>query len=228
MSVFSDAWLNQLSHIHSFLLAVKSSGLTLNLKKCRFALSEVTFLGHVIGSGRHGPDPEKIRAVERLQAPKTKSDLRKILGFFSYFRMYLPNFECIARPLTDLTSKNKPNVLKWSQECQTVLTLLKSMLSQVVKLHVVQYGKPFGLCVDAAKTAVGNCLFQWSEDGTEKPIAFASLKLTTSQQARATIEAEAFAVIWSLRKYRNLICGSQCVNQVLVQPTYSVMLLLTQ
>ena len=60
ISVFSDAWLNHLSHIHSFLSAVKSSGLTLNLKKCRFALSEVTFLGHVIGSGRHGPDPEKL------------------------------------------------------------------------------------------------------------------------------------------------------------------------
>jgi len=51
----------------------------------------------------------------------------------------------------------------------------------------------FGLSIDAAKTSVGSCLYQWSEDGTEKPIAFASLKLTSSQQAWATIEAEAFA-----------------------------------
>jgi len=36
------------------------------------------------------------------------------------------------------------------------------MLSQVVKLHVVQYGKPFGLCVDAAKTAVGNVIAYFS------------------------------------------------------------------
>ena len=77
--------------------------------------------------------------------------------------MYLPNFAC---PLADLTSKNKPNVLEWSQECQAVLNLLKSMLSQVVKLHVVQYGEPFGL---PTKTAVGSCLFQWPDDGTEKP-----------------------------------------------------------
>ena len=79
--------------------------------------------------------------------------------------MYLHNFACVAQPLTHLTSKSKPNVLKWSQECQTVHSLLKSMLSQVVKLHVVQYGKPFGLFVDTTKTAVGNCWFQWSEDG---------------------------------------------------------------
>jgi len=128
-SVFFDAWLNHLSHIHSFLSAVKSSGLTMNLTKCRFALSEVTFLGHVIGSGRHEPDLEKLRAVEHLQAPKTKSDLRKIWKFFSYFRVHHPNFACRAPLLTDLTSKNKPNALEWAQECQTVLSLLKSMLS---------------------------------------------------------------------------------------------------
>ena len=80
-----------------------------------------------------------------------------------------------------------------------------------MKLHVVQHGKPFGLCVDAAQTAVSNCLFQWSEDGTEKPIEFASLKLTISHQAWATIEAEPFAVIWSLRKYRKLTFGSYIV-----------------
>jgi len=66
----------------------------------------------VIGSGRHGPDPEKVRDVERLQAPKTKPDLRKILGFFTYFSMYPPNFACIAQPLSDMTSKTKPNVLE--------------------------------------------------------------------------------------------------------------------
>jgi len=209
MSVFSSIWTKHLHHLRLFLLAVKSSNLTLNLKKCRFALPEVTFLGHVIRSGKHAPDPLKVKAVECLQTPKTKSDLRKILGFFSYFRAYLPNFASVARPLTDLTSKSKPNVLEWSQEHQIVLDNLKSLLSNVVKLNVVQYGKPFGLSVDASKTAVANCLFQWSEDGIEKPISFASLKLINSQQAWATIESEPFAVIWSLRKYRNFTFGSK-------------------
>jgi len=211
MSVFSDVWLQHLTHIRSFLLSVKSSGLTLNLKKCRFALPEVTFLGHVIGSGKHGPDPEKVQAIECLQTPKTKSDLRKVLGFFSYFRMYLSDFALVARPLTDLTGKSKPNVLEWSQEHQTAINKLKSMLSNIVRLNVVQYGEPFGLSVDASRVAVGSCIFQWAEDGSEKPIAFASLKLTTTQQAWATVEMEAFAVIWSLQKFRNLTFGAHII-----------------
>jgi len=63
--------------------------------------------------------------------------------------------------------------------------------------------------VDVSKTAVGNCLLQWFDDGRERLVSFASCKLTPSQQAWAAIEAEAYAVIWSLRKYRNLIFGSK-------------------
>jgi len=118
--------------------------------------------------------------------------------------MYLSEFALVARPLTDLTGKSKPNVLEWSQEHQTAISKLKSMLSNIVRLNVVQYGEPFGLSVDASRVAVGSCIFQCTEDGSEKPIAFASLKLTTTQQAWATVEMEAFAVIWSLQKFRNL------------------------
>ena len=88
------------------------------------------------------------------------------------------------------------------------------------------YGKPYGILVDASKTAVGNCLFQWSDDGQERPVAFASCKLTASQQAWAAIEAEAYAVIWSLHKYCNLIFGSTvtcyCDHDPLLYITQSV------
>jgi len=93
----------------------------------------VTFVGHVIGSGRHGPDPEKVKSVARILTPKTKSDLRKILGFFSYFRLYLPNFAQIARPLTDMTGKQKSNILDWTQDHQRVLETLKTMLCDATK-----------------------------------------------------------------------------------------------
>jgi len=75
----------------------------MNIKICRFALSKVTFLGHMIGSGRHRPDPEKVRAVEHYRLVRLSLIIERSRNFFSYFRMYLPNFACIARPLTDLT-----------------------------------------------------------------------------------------------------------------------------
>jgi len=44
-------------------------------------------------------------------------------------------------------------------------------------------------------------------DQGNRPIAFASQKLTTTQKAWSTIEKEAYAAIWALQKFRNWIFG---------------------
>jgi len=41
----------------------------------------------------------------------------------------------------------------------------------------------------------------------EQPLAFANQKLTPAQQVWSTIERQAYAVIWALHKYRDLIFG---------------------
>ena len=75
-------------------------------------------------------------------------------------------------------------------------------------MYTVQYGKPFGLQVDASKWAVGACLVQWDKTGNEKPISFASSKLTGSQLQWAAVEKEAYAVIWALNKFRTWCFGA--------------------
>jgi len=84
-------------------------------------------------------------------------------------------------------------------------------LCDATKLHVITYGDPCGILVDASLSAVGCCLIQWSNDGKEKPIAFASSKLTPTQMAWSTIEKEAYAVTYALRKYRNFVFAAKVV-----------------
>jgi len=90
-------------------------------------------------------------------------------------------------------------------EHQHAFDLLKQNLCNATKLHVFEFGKPCGLLVDASNVAVGCCLIQWTEGKQEKPIAFASCKLTATQSAMSTIERKAYAVIYALRKFRNFV-----------------------
>ena len=76
-------------------------------------------------------------------------------------------------------------------------------------MHIFEFGKPCGLLVDASNIAVGCCLIQWTEVKREKPIAFASCKLTATQSAMSTIQREAFAVIYALRKFRNFVFATE-------------------
>ena len=49
------------------------------------------------------------------------------------------------------------------------------------------------------------------DDGNEKPIAFASKKLNTTQRGWSIIEKESYAAMWALQKYRHWLFGAQIV-----------------
>jgi len=78
-----------LEQVRAFLLTMRKVGLTLKLEKCKSAQSSVTFVGHTIGSGLHGPDPHKVACVQDMKPPNSKKEVRQILGFFSYIRTYI-------------------------------------------------------------------------------------------------------------------------------------------
>ena len=210
MSVHSNTWDDHLTHLDQFLSVIHDSGLTLNLNKCTFAQSKVTFVGHVIGSGWIEPDPVKVATVHDIKPPITKKDVRRLIGFFSYFRSFIPSLAEKAKIITDLTQKHIPNKVPWSTEHQNALENLKAELCNCVALHTIDFSQDFGLLIDASAVAVGCCLIQWSE-GTEKPIAFASMKLSETQSRWSTIEREAFAVIWALRRFRSWIFMSKII-----------------
>ena len=209
LATFSDDWSSHLSHVRLFLCEIRKSGMTLKLEKCEFAKSSLTFVGHVIGSGMHGPDPDKVSCVEGMKPPTTKKEVRQILGFFGFFRSYISNFAGIAQPLTELTKKHVPNFVPWTDVHQQAFEKLKTCLCEATKLHVIAYGKPCGILVDASSTAVGSCLIQWTDNGQEKPIAFASAKLTPSQTRWSTVEREAYAAVFALRRFRNFVFGTK-------------------
>ena len=195
-------WADHLIHLNRFLETIQKSGLTLNLKKSTFAKANTVFVGHVIGSGQIRPDPRKLQGIGDLQPPKTKKEVRSMIGFFSYFRAFIPLLAETALPLTKLTQKDLPTKVQWGIEQQTAFENLKLKLMNAVTLHTINFKKEFGLSVDASGLAVGCCLFQWTEEGIECPVAFASAKLTATQTRWATIEREAYGVVWALKRFR--------------------------
>ena len=208
LSTFSDSFESHLDHLRNFLSVIQASGLKLNFRKCSFAKSEVKYLGHVIGCGKHRPDPEKMKAVTELKAPSTKKQLKQVLGLLSYYRSYVPGFAAVAKPLTDLTKGRQPSLLQWGVTEQLAFETLCAKVSEAPVLLVPRPGQPFLLYTDASATAVACQLAQYDDEGAEHPVAYASQKLTVSQCAWSVIEREAFAIVWALQRFHNVIFGA--------------------
>ena len=76
-------------------------------------------------------------------------------------------------------------------------------------LRITTIGTPFILHTDASRG--GATLGELDEQGVEQPLAFASQKLTDTQMSwsTSTIEREAYAVIWALNRFQDIIFGTQ-------------------
>jgi len=176
--VGSQNWETHLHHIRQLLNIVREAGMTLNLAKCEFGKPEVKFVGRLVGSGNQRPDPQCLEGFAKIEVPRTKKELRALLGAFGYYREYIPHFSAIAMPLTDLTKKGVPNVItsRWSEDCQQAYDRLTSELSSTQVLRIPTIGTPFYLHSDTSGKAVKATLGQLDEQGVEQPLAFASQK----------------------------------------------------
>ncbi|GFY19363.1 retrovirus-related Pol polyprotein from transposon 17.6 [Trichonephila clavipes] len=80
--------------------AADTSMMSLSIRQ--LGKKSVKFLGHICGSGKYSPDPEKVETIRKLSGPTTKSEVRNFLGITCYYRDYIPNFSQLVLPLRGL------------------------------------------------------------------------------------------------------------------------------
>ena len=70
-----------------------------------------------MGGGILKPEVGKLQAMQQLPVPKTKRDVRAFLGITGYYLKLIRDYATIAVPLTNLTKKNAPNNVVWTEQC---------------------------------------------------------------------------------------------------------------
>ena len=207
VAIYSNSWTEHLEHVDIVLTKLQKAGLTIKPSKCKFACQEVTYLGHTIGNGEIKPNFEKVKAVEQFPRPVTKKNVRSFLGLTGYYRKFVHNYEDIARPLIDLTKKKQPNLVIWTQQCETAFANLKSYLSTEPILKAPDFGKRFLLQTDASKTGIGAVLSQLDDKLREHPVVYLSRQLKPNERNYSVSEQECLAIVWSINKLRYYLLG---------------------
>ena len=208
-AVISPTWQDHLIQIRKLFNKARETNITFHAKKCQLGLGEVKYLGHIAGSGQIKPDPEKLTAIMGIKTPTNKKQVRALLGLCGFYRPFLANFATIVKPITKLTKKDVPNKIPWTKEAEKALEALKKGLCEAAALTAPNFEKQFHMSTDASDEAIGACLSQKDEQGILRPIAFASAQLTPTQRNWATIEREAYAIIWALNKWDSWLWGTE-------------------
>ncbi|XP_054826969.1 uncharacterized protein LOC129324030 [Eublepharis macularius] len=77
-------------HVRTVLQRLRQHGLFAKLEKCAFHRPTVEFLGHVLSPHGIRMDPAKVEAVQTWQAPRSRKDVQRFLGFANYYRQFIP------------------------------------------------------------------------------------------------------------------------------------------
>jgi hypothetical protein len=114
-------------HLRIVLDVLRDKQLYAKFSKCKFWLSKVKFLGHVISQGGVAVDQSKVEAIQNWTRPKNVSEVRSFLGLAGYYRRFIMNFSQLALPLTRLTGKDIP--FEWNEDCEKCFRTLKEKLT---------------------------------------------------------------------------------------------------
>ena len=209
ISIFSDSWPEHLHHLRQVFMGLLNEGLKAKKKKCKFAVTKCSHLGHVIGQGRVEPEQTKVEAVREFSRPKTKKDVRAFLGLVGYYRRFLPDFSSRTACLSDLTRAVAPNAIQWREEHQLAFDSLKEELTRPPVLLSPNFEKPFRLQTDASERGIGAVLSQDDDEGVEHPVAFYSKKLLPRETRYSTVEKECLAIVAAMKHFRVYLLGKK-------------------
>ena len=183
---------------------LRSAGLTINLKKCKFFQTEINFLGHLINSEGLQPINNKVDAILSFPEPRNVREVKSFLGLAGFYRSFMKNFSMIAAPLTSLLRKNAQ--FCWNTVTQEAFDKLKLLLTQAPVRVFPNYSLPFELVTDASKSGLGAVLMQY-HGKKMKPIAFASRKTNVAESRYSATDLESLAVVWALKHFKEIIHG---------------------
>ena len=99
--IYSQSEWEHEDHLRIVLQLLRDHQLYTKFSKCKFWLTEVIFLGHVVSAPGESVDPN----VMSWERPKSVFEILSFLGLAGYYRRFIEDFSRLAALMTRLTRK---------------------------------------------------------------------------------------------------------------------------
>ena len=194
-----------LDNIEKVLRCLSEAGLRLKAVKSQFMKPVLECLGHRVDPEGLHPVEEKVKAIQEAPAPKDPSELKTFLGLANVYGKFIPNLSFILEPLHSFLRNDV--VWKWEVEQQDAFDKAKNQLQSSDVLVHYDPQKELVVSCDASPYGAGAVLFHVMEDGSERPVAYASRTLSTAERNYGHLDKEALAVVFAVKMFHQFLYG---------------------
>ena len=198
--IFSKSKEEHLDHLKQLFERLQSHGLIISPQKCKFGVSQIEFLGHMVDDKGVRPLPEKVQAITAYPKPKSVKEMQTYLGMINFYHRFLPSAASVLRPLYASVS-GKTKSIQWTSMMEKAFVDSKVAVAQATMLTHPRQDAPTSLTVDASDVAIGGVLSQLV-DGSWQPLAFFSRQLHSAEQKYSAFDRELLALYQAVRHFR--------------------------
>ena len=197
-----------LLRLRKILTRLREFNITLNPKKCKFGLSEVEFVGHLVTRYGLNFTQEKKEEVLNFVLPETKGKLKTFIGLTGYFQRHIKGYvnytHLLNQMLTGYEKRLAGEKLMWTEETTKAFHELQNAVANCQTLHFRDPQAPVRVYTDASDYGIGAYLCQVVQD-QEDPVAFISKTLSIQEKKWSVYDKEAFAIFYALRKWAHYL-----------------------
>ncbi|MBW0537349.1 hypothetical protein O181_077064, partial [Austropuccinia psidii MF-1] len=207
--ICSDSWSLHLERLARVLHKVAEVNTKISRKKCNFGFEELKELGHFVSGLSLGIDKNKVAAVLLKPIPQNKKEMMSFLGFASYYRQHLKDFELLAKSLYRICDQQA--VFEMTQERIKAYEKIKKALTEASLLLMSGWNIPFKLYIDACGDGLGEALHQVqtiSEKPTEGPVCYIPRQIKPTEATYGASQIECLWLVWALEKLHYYLDGS--------------------
>ncbi|RVW66345.1 Retrovirus-related Pol polyprotein from transposon 297 [Vitis vinifera] len=146
-------------------------------------------------------DPDKIRAILDMPAPRTEREVRGFLGRLQYISRFIARLTDICEPIFRLLRKSQPTV--WDDQCQRAFERIREYLLSPPVLAPPTPGRPLLLYLSVSDVALGCMLAQLDDSGKDRAIYYLSKRMLDYETRYVMIERYCLALVWATRRLRH-------------------------
>ena len=195
--VFSRTHREHARNLDTVLSLLRSSGISLQLRKCSFFRPKVHYLGHAISLGTLSVADTAADAFKTFTFPRTLTQVCSFLGACNVYRRFVKGFAKKARPLTDMTRRDSdPDFYNpTGAQPQAFENLKKCMIAPPI-LALPRHGRLYMIDTDASAYQLGCTLLQEHEEQNDwRPVGYWSYSLSDSERNYSATDRECHVVV---------------------------------
>jgi hypothetical protein len=182
-------------------------GFRLNLKKSKFGMRRIKFMGVLIDGLTKRIDAHKLELLAKLPRPSNAKQMSSLLGFTNFLREFIPKYESLTGPLEEMKKiTGKFTKDDWTEERKSVYERLKRIFKSAPILYAPNWNEEFIVASDASQFGVGAVLYQVGK-GKIHHIEFFSKAFKGGQRNYPAPKRELLALVAALHHWRPILYG---------------------